>query len=198
MENINKIDEKYKKPSYQNYIEYNEGLGWKRENINLDRKSDIVRILKPNNDIERKSLDDKLLADIKFPTGYTFSIAGRGQIQGSKEFGQLFTLSTKVCDINNKELSPESRIIINKEKDIDEYDTIVTRLDYTFYKNISSTKFYKVPPNSVKTTDELYKFEYGVEFNKDEHLRIYIVDKDIDISTENVEFNINLDKWLRT
>lgn len=198
MEDTNKIDEKYKRPSYQDYIEYNEGLGWKRENVNLDKKSDIVRILKPNNDIESKSLEYKLLTDTKFPTGYTFSIAGRGQIQDRKEFGQLFALSIKVCDSNNKELSPESRIIINKEKYIDEYDTMVTRLDSTFYKNVSLTKFCKVLPNSVKTTDELYKFEQGVEFNKGEYLRIYVVDSDIDISPENVEFNINLDKWLHT
>lgn len=198
MEGTNKIDEKYKKPAYENYVEYNEGLGWKRENINLDKKSNIVRILKPNNDTESKSLEDKLLVDIKFPTEYTFSIAGRGQTQDRKEFGQLFTLSIKVCDNNNNEPNPESRIIINKEKNIDEYDTMVTRLDSTFYKNVSLTKFCKVPPNSVKTTDELYKFEHGVEFNKGEHLRIYVIDADIDISAENVELNINLDKWLHT
>lgn len=95
MKNINETDERYKKPAYENYVEYNEGLEWKRENVNLDRKSDIVSILKPNNDTESRSLEDKLLADIKFPIGYTFSMAGRKQIQDTKEFGQMFTLSIK-------------------------------------------------------------------------------------------------------
>ncbi len=188
---------KYKKPSYEHYIEYNEGLEWKRENINLDKKSDIVKILKPNNDEEIKSLDKKLLIDIKFPVGHIFSMAGRRQIQDNKEFDQLFTLWIKVCDSNNKELNPESRIIINKEKDIDEYDTRVIRLESTFYKNVSTTKFCKELHNSIKTIDGLYKFEQGTEFKEDECLRIYVVDPDIDISPENVELNINIDKWSR-
>lgn len=187
----------HKRPAYEHYIEYNEGLEWKRENVNIDKKYDIVKILKPNNDAEIKSLDKKLLADIKFPVGHIFSMAGRKQIQDNKEFNQLFTLSIKVCDSNNKELSPESRIIINKEKDIDEYDTRVARLESTFYKNVSTTKFCKELPNSIKTIDELYKFEHGAEFKEDEYLRIYVVDSDIDISPENVELNINIDKWSR-
>jgi hypothetical protein len=115
-------------------------------------------------------------------------------IHGIDEFRDMFTLRTKVCDRNNKELNPESRIIINKEKDIDEYDKRVTRLESTFYKNISSTKFCKELPNSIKEINELYKFDMGVEFNNGEHLRMYVIDSDIDISPENVEFNINLDK----
>lgn len=202
MENTNKIQidtnetVTYEKPTYESYIEYDEGLELKRENVNLDRKSDIVKIFKPKNDAENKSLDDKLLADIQFPI--IFSIAGREQILGIKEFDNLFTFWIEVCDSNNKELNPESRIIINKEKDIDEYGKTVIRLDSTFYKNISPTKFCKEPPNSIKKTSEMYKFVQGAEFNKGEYLRIYVVDPDIDINPENVELNINLDKWNTT
>ena len=201
MENTNKmsIDTnetlKYEKPTYENYIEYNEGLGMKRENVNLDRKSEIVKLLKPKNDTESKSLDDKLLADVKFPLRHIFSIAGREQTLGIKEFDKLFTFWIKVCDSNNRELNPESRIIINKEKEIDEYGKTVIRLDTTFYKNVSITKFCKQPPNSTKSVDKLYKFEHGAEFNKDEHLCVYVIDPDIDINPENVDININLDKW---
>lgn len=59
MENTNKMcidandNVKYEKPTYENYIEYNEGLGLKRENVNLDRKSEIVKLLKPKNDTEK-------------------------------------------------------------------------------------------------------------------------------------------------
>lgn len=193
--NINKTDDKYERPSYKNYIEYNEGLEWKRENVNIDEKSDIVKILKPKNDPNNKSLTDKLLIDVKFPLGYTFSIAGRQQIENIKEFDQLFTFRVKVCDSNKNELNPESRIFIHKEKEIDEYITNVVRLESPFYKDVSMTKFCKVPPNSLKTTEELYKFCQGVEFKGDEHLRIYVIDPDIDISPEDIEFNINLDKW---
>jgi hypothetical protein len=188
----------YERPSYKWYIEYNEGLGYKRENININEKSDTVTILKPKNDAENKSLTDKLLIDIKCPTGYIFSIAGRSQIQDIEEFRELFTLSIKVCDNNKNELSSESRIIINKEKEIDKYETRVVRLDSTFYKNVSMTEFRKEGiklPSPTKTIDKLYKLDYGVEFKKDEHLKVYIVDPDIDTSPENVEFNINLDKW---
>lgn len=45
--------------------------------------------------------------------------------------------------------------------------------------------------------DKLYKFNQGAEFKNDEHLRIYVVDSDIDTGHENVEFNINLDRWSR-
>jgi hypothetical protein len=186
---------RYEKPTYLSYIEYNEGLEWKHENINLDEKSEIVNILKPINDSKSKSLEDKLLVDIKFPTGYTFSMAGRLQTSDTEEFDKQFTLSTKICDSNSKELNPESRIIINKEKDIDEYQTRIVRLESTFYKNISPTKFRKESPNSIKAASELYKFDYGVEFDKGEHLRIYVVDPDIEINPENVELNVNLDKW---
>jgi hypothetical protein len=201
MESANKTDIEVnkavedKKPTYKWYIEYNEGLEYKRENINLNGKSDIVRILKPKKYTESKSLTDKLLLDATFPLGYIFSIAGKEQIHDIKEFEQLFTLSIKVCDSNNNELSPDSRIIIHKEKDINEYETDVVRLESTFYKNVSMTKFCKEPPNSIKTTDELYKFGQGIEFNGNEHLRIYVVDSDIDINPENVDVNINLDRW---
>jgi hypothetical protein len=180
-------------------MKYNEGLGYERENISLNKKSDSISILKPKNNAENKSLTGKLLIDIKCPTGYIFSIAGRSQIQYIEEFRELFTLSIKVCDNNKNELSPESRIIINKEKDIDEYDTRVTRLESTFYKNVSLTELYKEGkelPSSTKTIDKLYKFDQGVEFKGYEHIRIYIVNSDMDISPENVEFNINLDKWI--
>lgn len=201
MENTNKTDSdknktvKYEKPTYETYVEYNEGLEWKRENVNLDGKSDIVNILKPKNDTENKCLDDKLLIDIKFPPEYIFSIAGRKQILGIKEFDKLFTFWIKACDSNNNELSPEARIMINKEKDIDEYGKTVIRLDSTFYKNVSITKFCKELPNSIKIADELYKFDQGIEFNQGEHLCIYVVDPDIDINPGNVDININLDKW---
>ena len=185
------------RPSYKNYIDYNKSLEYKRDNINLDEKSDIVRILKPKNDPESKSLTDKLLIDITFPIGYLFSIAGREQIQNIEEFNKQFTFSIKVCDNCKKELNPESRLIIHKEKDINEYETDVVRLESPFYKDVSITKFCKELPNSIKTIDELYKFYQGVEFKEDEHLRIYTIDTDIDISPENVEFNINLDKWNR-
>jgi hypothetical protein len=204
MENVNKtdIDEtntaKYKRPSYMNYMEYNEGLEWKRENINIDEKSEIVRVLKPKNDPENKSLADKLLIDVKFPLGYMFSIAGRGQIENAKEFDQLFTLSIKVQNNNKKELNPESRIFIHKEKEIDDYLTNVVRLESPFYKDVSINSFYKEGKNSIKTTDKLYKFGQGVEFKGDEHLRIYVVDSDIDISPEDIELNINLDKWIHS
>lgn len=195
METINETDY-YKIPSYKWYIEYNEGLEYMRENINLDKKSDIVRILKPKNDTE--SLTNKLLIDIKFPPGYIFSIAGKKQIQNIEEFNKQFTFSIKVCDNNKNELSPESRILIHKEKNVDEYGADVIRLESPFYKDISTTKFCKVPPNSQKAIDELYKFWQGVEFKEGEHLRIYTIDPDIDISPEHVEFNINLDKWKRS
>lgn len=183
----------YNRPSYKDYIEYNEGFKWTRENINIDQKSDIVEILIPKNDTE--SLSDKLLIDVKFPPEYTFSIAGRKQIQDIEEFDQLFTFQIKACDNNKKELSPESRIFIHKEKEIDQYIKNVTRLESPFYKDVSITKFCKIQPDSLKTIDELYKFSQGVEFNRNEHLCIYVVDSDIDINPKNVEFNINLDKW---
>lgn len=62
---MNKEDQRNAKtdyrPSYKWYIERNEGSGYNRENISLDRKSDIIKILKPRNDTENKSLTDKLL-----------------------------------------------------------------------------------------------------------------------------------------
>lgn len=203
MENINKTDMEtnsvvgHERPTYKWYIEYNEGLGYKRENINLDEKSDIVRILKPKNDTENKSLYDKLLVDVRFSPGHIFSIAGKRQIQGIKEFDLLFTLRIKVCDSNNNELNPESRIIIHKEKDIDEYVTDVVRLGSVLYKDVSATKFCEEQSGSIKAIDELYKFGQGTEFKDDEDLRIYVVDSDIDVNPENVEFNINLDRWNR-
>ncbi len=188
------------KPSYKSYIEFNESLEYQRENIDINNKSDIITILKPNNDPKSKSLSDKLLIDVKFPSGYMFSIAGREQIQDIQEFDKLFTFSIKVCDSNKNELNPESRIFIHKEKEIDEYVTNVTRLESEFYKNVSITNFCKDDKklsNSIRTIGELYKFGQGVEFKEGEHLRIYVIDPYIDISPENVEFNINIDKWNR-
>jgi len=187
----------YKHIGYDAYIEYMEGLENKRENTDIDRKSEIVKILKPKHKAESKCLDDRLLIDVKFPSGYTFSIPGRDQVEDIKEFDNLFTLSIKVCDRNNKELGPDARVIIHKEKDVNEYETDVVRIDSTFYKNVSMTKFCKDLSYSTKITDELYKFDQGIEFKGEEHLRVYVVDTDIDIDPENVEFNINLDKWRR-
>lgn len=193
MENINRTDNDDMKTTYKSYIEFNESLGEKRENVNLDEKSEIVKISKPKSKTKIKSLDKAWLIDMKFPTGYTFSIAGKKQIENIKEFATLFTFSIKICDCNNKELSPDSRLLIHKEKDINEYETDVIRLESILYKDVSITKFCKESPDSIKTIDDIYKFRQGIEFNEDEHLRIYIVDPNIDI--DNVEFNINLDKW---
>lgn len=57
------------------------------------------------------------------------------------------------------------------------------------------TKFCKEVPNSIKTIYELYKFGKGIQFNGDDHLRVYVVNSDVDINPKHVEFNINLDRW---
>lgn len=190
---MSKEDVKYEKLSYKSYIEFNEGLEYKRENINITEKSEIVKILKAEKNAKSNSLT--LLVDIHFPKGYIFSIAGRTQTQDIEEFNSLFTLSLKLENGDKKEINPETRIYIHKEKDTDEYSTNVVRLEQTFYKNVSFTKFSKEMHNSVKTIDDLYKLDQGAEFKEDEHLRIYVVNPDIDISPENVEFRLNLDKW---
>ena len=38
--------------------------------------------------------------------------------------------------------------------------------------NISMAKFCKEEPNSIKTIDELYMFDYGVEFKIRTHLNV--------------------------
>ena len=51
------------KALYEKYIEHDGGLGRKHKNIDINEKSEIVKILKPKNKTEGESLHDKLLVE---------------------------------------------------------------------------------------------------------------------------------------
>lgn len=169
------------------YVRFMESKGYKRERIHIGETSEIVTI----NSL-RKECVGKVI-DIRCPTRYKIFILGRNQVQKnvSPDVTYLHTLTLRFVDSDNNEISPDSRIKIIKEKPSSEMMMCATML----YKDVTMTEYSKIPPNRTKPDNKLYIFNNGIQMNGADHLKIEVIQPNIDINCSGTKLGLEIDLW---
>lgn len=174
--------------NYHKYIEYLINRGYMRESVTIhENLSSIVTI---NN---LKSHDRGIVVDILCPPGRILSIPGIKSYPDDYNIEDIrpFELKLASADGIDREIDLETKIKILKKRILRGPVEICGIL----YKDVGVSN-YSNSPNRFKTYSELYRFEYGVELKGEDHLKICVIDPDIDIDI--IKFNLGTDLWTQT
>ena len=164
---------------YFGYIKYMQNNGWIREYVTLhENLSTIATInsLKANN--------GGIVIDVKCPPGYRMSIMGKDSVP--EEYNIVHYFETMFKNSDGIEINCDTRIIFT----IDKVTKKNIQIDTVLYSDISSTNF-EDTPNKFKDYQKLFRFDDGIEIKEEEHLRIYVIDPDLDIT--EVKFSLGVD-----
>ncbi len=169
------------------YVRFMESKGYKKERLHIDETSEIVTVRSLAKDSVGKVIS------IRCPSRYKIFILGRNQLPKniSSDTMDMHTLSLRLTDSNNKEISPYSRIKIIKEKPSLEMMLCATML----YKDLARTEYSKIPPNRTKPDNKMYIFDKGIQLNGEDRLSIDIIQSDVNISHSNTKLYLDIDLW---
>lgn len=180
--NIRDIIENSFIKDYPRYIEHLERNGWTREILKIHECLSGLVIIN-----SMSTGNEGTVIDIMCPPGMIISIIGKNSLPvGYRESDHSFEL--KLANSDGKEISQDTNIRIFK-------DTIFKkRIDVCSlqYRDVSMLN-YSDTPNMFKRYNELYRFDQGVELKGEDHLRIYVINPNINISM--VKFNLGIDLW---
>lgn len=169
--------------NYPRYIKYLDSHNYTRESITVcENLSAIVTI----NNI--KANNEGIVIDIMCPPGILIGIPGIKSFPEDYRIENIRPFELKLANSNGEEIDPDTKINIIKNKVLRKPEEIYNIL----YKDISMTNFSE-STNRFKTYTELYRFEYGVELKGEDHLKIYVINPNIDIN--DVKFNLGTDLW---
>lgn len=183
------------KPDYVSYVEYMEGLGWRRSQITLDEKN--TRIVTVNSDTVANTA---AIIDVRCPAGQKISIMGTQQVQRGADARTAHALRIRFAGTSDTEISQLTKVRITKEKTTED----VVQLARVFYNDVSMTKQVVAAGNLFKDDSIWYRFKQGVELNGEEHLFVYVVAEtptggpnlpDIAIDSTHVKFALDCDFW---
>lgn len=182
MPNIKDIVENSLIKDYQKYVGYRERNKWTRENLKIH---ELLSTLVTTNSLNADN--EGVIINILCPAGRIISVAGRNSLHiGYKESPHLFEL--KVESSNGVEIEPDTNIRIFK-------DTVFkkrTEICSMKYRDVSMLN-YSDTPNLFKRRNELYIFDQGIELKGEDHLRMSVINPDIDINI--IKFNLGADLW---
>lgn len=182
MPNIRDIVENSLIKDYPKYIEYLERNEWTRESIKIHECQTVLVKTSPLN-----IGNEGVVIDIMCPAGRIVSIMGKNSLAiGHREITHSFEL--KLANSDGIEIDQNTDIIIFK-------DTIFKKrieICSMQYRDVSMLN-YSNTPNMFKGRSDLYMFDQGIELKGDDHLRICVINPNIDISI--IKFNLAIDLW---
>lgn len=159
--------------NYVEYVKYLEDHDWEKESITIyEYLSGLVTI----NSLKKGN--DGVVTDITCPPGRIISI--------SKDY----PLEVKFANFNGDELSPDTQIKTIKKKILRKNEVLYDLR----YKDISMLN-YSSSPNKFKNYSELFRFEKGIELKGEDHLKIQVINPNIDIDAEKVKLNLVTNLW---
>lgn len=163
-------------PWYGDYVDYMSGRGWHRELTVFDQNNtNIVTTWNISKDTTGTAVD------VRCPAGMKISIMGTQQIPRGADARAAYSLGLYVTDDNGEEIPDDTNIRITKVKPSEN----VIQLARVFYRDIKMTQ----------DGETSYRFRHGIEMNGEEHLKIYILNAQNNISTENIKFKMEADLW---
>jgi len=171
--------------NYPKYIEYLANRDYTRESVTI--YENLSSIVTTNN---LKSNERGIVIDIVCPSGMILSIPGIKSYPEDYNIEYIRPFELKLANSGGVEIDLETKIKILKKRILRKSIEIYGIL----YKDISMLN-YSDTPNRFKTLSELYRFEYGIELKSEDHLKICVVNPDIDIDI--IKFNLGTDLWTR-
>jgi hypothetical protein len=186
------------KPDYSAYVEYMEGLGWRRSQLTLDENN--ARLVTISNVAVGVT---GAVIDVRCPAGQKISVMGTQQVQRGADARTAHALRVRFAGTADVEINQLTKVRITKEKTTED----IVQLARVFYNDISMTKqIITATGGSVLYKDDSiwYRFKQGIEMNGEEHLFIYVVGNsptggpntpDIAIESTHVKFALDCDVW---
>jgi hypothetical protein len=167
------------------YIKLIEGKSYVRERLHIDETSEIVTLYNPE-----KERFGKVIS-IRCPSRYKIFIFGRNQSPKNvlSDSIDLHKLALRLTDSNGKEISPDSRIRIIKEKPSLETMLCATML----YKDVTRTEYSKISPDRTKPNEKLYIFDNSIQMNGEDRLCIEIIQPNLDINNSGTRLDLDID-----
>lgn len=174
---------------YNEYVEYLEGMGWRRSQITLDEHNNRI-VTVDNANINSNGQ----VIDVRCPAGQKISIMGVQQLPPGTDARMAHSFRARLADEEDNEILYDTKISIRKEKTSEE----IVQVARLFYADINLT----TRPNldspdilSYKTDDQQYKFRQGIELNGEDHLKLYAENCESDIVARNCMFAMDCDLW---
>ena len=168
---------------YVRYIQHLEKNNWIRESVTIyELLSRIVTIntLKVNS--------EGTVLDIICPPGIIISISGIKSFPEDYNIENIPPFELKLSNLIGEEINPDTKIKLLRNKILRKPEEICE----ISYKDISMTN-YSESSNKFKNYSELYRFDHGIELKGEDHLKIYVINPNIDIDI--AKFNIGIDLW---
>lgn len=188
------------KSRYDEYVEYLENKGWRREQISLDElNTNIVT----RQAVAANATDWAI--DVRAPAGQKITIQGTQQVGGGADARSAHALRIRFADSAENELAFNTKIRITKEKSSE----AVVQLARVFYADVNLTKQAGAANTATvtyKNDPEWYRFKQGVELNGEQRLRIYIINTlgtiaqaavPANMPTANTRFSLDCDLWTK-
>jgi len=164
-------------PKYIGYLERNE---WTGESIKIH---EYLSTLVTTNNL--KAGNEGIIIDILCPPGRIMSIIGKNSPYSIEN---VHPFELKLANSDGAEIDPNVEIKFFKDKIFKKRIGICG----TTYRDVSMLN-YSNTPNVFKRYGELYRFDQGVELKGEDHLRICVINPDIDINI--IKFNLSVDLW---
>lgn len=171
----NSRDNSRRRGYYESYVGYLENRGWSRKHIDINENMPIVAL----NSVSRNTTD--YVIDITCPAGQKITISGTYQTRGTN----AHSLKLRLAGIDDN-AEPQCPIRIIKENPTG----AVVQLARIHYRDISMEY-----EGRIKRYEEFFRFKDGIELDGNQHLRIYTINPDIDISRTNTRLSIEADLW---
>lgn len=181
---------------YDSFIHYMEQQGWAREQLNINEQN--------TNFVSTHSVGletSGTIIDIRCPEGYAISTKGMVQIPEDMDKNAAYTYSLYITDKNGKEINGFNIIRIEKIKPSEEVIQL-TRILYSdmstmIYTDSTLCNEDNNERNLKKAKNELFRWRNGFILLGGHHLRTYVVNSNVDIYSDNVEMNAEIDLWIR-
>ncbi len=169
---------------YIRYSEYLEDRNYIRESITLHEN--LSKIVSINN---LKAGNEGIVLDILCPPGNIISIPGIKSFPENYDIENIRPFELILANSNNIEIDPGTKVKILKNKILRKPEEICE----TSYKDINHID-YSESPNKFKIYSNFYRFENGIELKGEDHLKIHVINPNVDIDI--VKFNLGTNFWL--
>lgn len=183
------------KPDYTQYVEYMEGLGWRRNQIVIGNENTRIVTLASS-----PVATTTAVIDIRVPAGQKMSICGQQQVPRGADAQTAHAFRVRLAGTSDVEVNQMTRIRITKESTVEN----LVPLARCFYQDVSMVKQIVAAGNMWKDRSEWYRFTQGVEFNGEEHFFVYVVAEtptggpnlpDVAIDSTHIKFALECDFW---
>lgn len=182
------------KPRYDEYVQYLESRGWRREQLTLDElNTNIV-----TTQLVPAAATGTWAIEVRAPAGQKISICGAAQVSAGADARSAHSLRIRLAGSSDVEIPVYTKVRITKEKSSE----AVIQLARVFYSDVNLTKQLAATNAGAqqKTDPEWYRFTNGVELNGEQRLRIYPINNytgNFAIPAANIALALVCDLWTR-